>query len=84
MAYFSIIKQHEAMTPQEINNLRNENGTFSASNDSAGWYAVSREGINMISFYEGKFSFSQKGDVNRLYTEKGFAKKITQLLNRGC
>lgn len=72
------------MTIQEINNERNERGVFSTGNDVAGWFAVSREGINMITFYEGKFTFTLKDDVNRFYkSEKSFAKRITQLLNRG-
>ncbi len=71
------------MTAQEINNERNAKGIFSIGNDVAGWYAISRDGINMITFYEGKFTFTLSGDVNRFYTEKGFAKRITQLLNRG-
>lgn len=71
------------MTTQEINNARNERGIFSIANDIAGWYAISRDGINMITFVEGKFTFSAKDDVIKQYTEKGFAKRITQLLNRG-
>jgi hypothetical protein len=71
------------MTTQEINNERNLCGVFSTGNSAAGWYAISRDGINMITFYEGKFSFSLRGDVNKFYTEKAFAKKITELLNKG-
>jgi len=71
------------MTIQEINNKRNANGVFSTGNDIAGWYAISRDGVNMITYYEGKFDFTIKGDVNRFYTEEGFAKRVTQLLNRG-
>tara|TARA_R110000803_G_scaffold145933_3_gene211745 strand:+ start:27616 stop:27834 length:219 start_codon:yes stop_codon:yes gene_type:complete len=71
------------MTIQEINNERNERGIFSTGNDVAGWFAVSRDGINMITFYEGKFTFSVKDDINKFYTENGFTKRITQLLNRG-
>ena len=71
------------MNTQEINSQRNARGIFSASNESAGWYAVSGDGINMITFIEGKFTFTMKGDVNKFYKEKGFAKRITQLLNRG-
>jgi hypothetical protein len=63
------------MTTQEINKARNERGIFSASNESAGWYAISRDGINMINYANGE---------SKRYTEKGFAKRITQLLNRGC
>jgi len=71
------------MTTQEINKARNERGIFSASNEAAGWYAISRDSVNMITFYQGKFTFSKNDDINRFYTEKGFAKRITQLLNRG-
>lgn len=39
--------------------------------------------INMITFYEGKFTFTLSGDLNKFYTEKGFAQKITKLLNGG-
>lgn len=69
------------MTTQEINKERNVNGVFSTGNNVAGWFAISRDGINMITFYEGKFTFTLSGDVNKFYTEKGFAKKITKLLN---
>lgn len=71
------------MTTQEINNKRNQNGVFSIGNDVSGWFAISRDGINMITFLQGKFTFTEKDDVNRFYTEKGFSKRITQLLNRG-
>ena len=71
------------MTTQEINKERNANGVFSTGNDVAGWYAISRDGINMITFYQGKFTFSLKDDVNKFYSEKGFAQKITKLLNGG-
>jgi hypothetical protein len=64
----------QTMTTQEINKARNEKGVFSASNETAGWYAISRDGINMITFEDG---------ASKRYTEKGFAKRITQLLNRG-
>ena len=71
------------MNTQELNSQRNARGIFSASNESAGWYAVSGDGINMITFIEGKFTFTMKGDVNKFYTEKGFAKRISQLIKRG-
>lgn len=69
------------MTTQEINKERNVKGVFSIANDVAGWFAISKDGINMITFYEGKFTFTLSGDVNKFYTEKGFAQKITKLLN---
>ena len=62
------------MTTQDINKARNEKGSFSASNEVAGWCAISRDGINMITFPNGE---------SKRYTQKGFAKRITQLLNRG-
>lgn len=71
------------MTTQEINKERNAKGVFITGNDVAGWFAISRDGINMITFYEGKFTFSAKTDVNKFYTLEGFAKKITNLLNGG-
>jgi len=71
------------MTTQEINKERNANGVFSTSNDASGWFAISRDGINMITFYQGKFTFTLKDDVNKFYSEKGFAQKITKLLNGG-
>jgi len=76
-------QKQKAMTTQEINKERNEKGIFTTCNSTAGWYAISRDGIHMITFYEGHYTFSAKEDVNRFYTEKGFAKRITQLLNRG-
>lgn len=71
------------MTTQQINNERNQKGVFTTSNDVAGWCAISRDGVNMITFYQGKFTFSANEDIHKFYTEKGFAKRITQLLNRG-
>ena len=71
------------MTTQEINKERNERGIFSTGNDCAGWYAISRDNRYIITFYEGKYTFSAQYDVIREYTEKGFAKRITQLQNRG-
>jgi hypothetical protein len=71
------------MTIQEINQNRNSNNVFSMSNDICGWYAISRDGINMITFYEGKWEFTKTDNVSKFYTEIGFAKIITQLLNKG-
>ena len=71
------------MTLQDINSERNSKGVYSTGNDACGWFAISRDGINMITFYEGKFNFTAKSDVNKVYTEKGFANRVTQLLNRG-
>ena len=62
------------MSVQDINKARNEKGIFSASNEVSGWSAISRDGFNMITYSNG---------VSKFYKEKGFAKRITQLLNRG-
>jgi hypothetical protein len=80
---FVSTKTVKDMTTQEINKERNANGVFSTGNAAAGWFAISRDGINMITFYEGKFTFTVNGDVNKFYTEKVFAQKITKLLNGG-
>jgi hypothetical protein len=69
------------MTTKDINKARNANGVFAAGNEAAGWFAVSRDGVNMITFYQGKWTSAIKGDVIRFYTEQVFAKKITKLLN---
>ena len=71
------------MTVKEINNERNARGIFSTGNDVAGWFAISRDGINMITYYQDKWTFTLKDDVIRFYTERGFAQKITKLLNGG-
>jgi len=62
------------MTTTEINAYRNERGIFTASNESAQWYAISRDGIHMIQFRDGKIKF---------YSEQGFAKRLTKLINTG-
>lgn len=61
------------MTTIEINNIRNEKGIFQASNEVANWNALSRDGFHIITI-NGKM---------KKYTESGFAKRLTQLLNRG-
>jgi hypothetical protein len=71
------------MTIQQINNERNQKGIFTTSNDVSGWSAISRDGINMITFYQKKWTFTINDDVIKFYTEKGFAQKITKLLNGG-
>ena len=85
VGYFVILhnKQSKAMTTSEISKERNQKGVFATGSNLAGWYAISRDGINMITFHKGKFTFTLKDDVNRFYTELGFAKRISQLLKRG-
>lgn len=68
------------MTVQDINSQRNEKGVYSAANDTAGWEAVSRDGIHMITFHQGKWTFTVKGEVNKFYTPSGFARTVGQLI----
>jgi len=64
------------MKVKEILNTRNEKGIISLSNEAAGWYAISRDNIHMITFYNT--------DENKFYkNELSFAKKICTLLKRG-
>lgn len=69
------------MTTQEINKERNSNGVFSTGNEISGWYAISRDGLNMITFEQGKWNFTKNDDVIKFYTEIGFARAISKLLN---
>ena len=68
-------KKLSKMNTKEIKIAIKEKGMFSASNEVCGWYAISRDGINMIQFRDDKIKF---------YTEDGFAKKVISLLNKGC
>jgi hypothetical protein len=70
------------MTVQEINSERNSRGVFAIESNLGEWFAISKDGINMITFYEGKFTFTKSSIIDKLYTENDFAKKITQLLNK--
>jgi hypothetical protein len=75
----------ETMTTyQTVLNSKNQQGTIIMGNDSAKWYAISREGMHIITFYQGGFNFTEKKDVNKYYkNQKSFAKRVSQLLNRG-
>jgi len=53
------------------------------SNESCGWYAISRDGINMITFYKGKFTFSQNDDVTKFYKYKTWYSKVKKLIKTG-
>jgi hypothetical protein len=68
---------------QEIQSKIEKNGSYLAYNNAAGWEAISRDGIRMITYFEGAYTFTQKGDVIRFYTELGFARRVEQLANRG-
>ena len=68
------------MTTKEILNTRNEKGNeegiISVCNEAANWYAISRGGVHMITFYNT--------DENKFYkNENSFAKRVSQLLRRG-
>lgn len=68
---------------KQINKKRDKNGVFSVSNDVSGWYALSKDNIHMITFYEGKWTFAKNDDKRKFYTEKGFVKRLNELLKRG-
>ena len=76
------LTEFNLMTVSEINKKR-KNGIFSVGNSVSGWFAISRDGIHLIEYYKGKWTFSQKEDIMKFYTEKGFAKKVGILLNGG-
>lgn len=64
------------MTVQEILNTRNEKGIISLSNEASGWYAISRDNIHTITFYNT--------DEYKFYkNEISFAKRICTLLKKG-
>ena len=67
----------------EITKEIKEKGKFSASNELCGWCAISKEGINMITFFQGKFSFAKNDDKIKFYNEKAFAKKVSSLIIKG-
>ena len=64
------------MTTKEINSYRNERGIFSAGNEAAGWWALSRDGVHMITFFA-------KNEDRFYKNESSFAKRITGLMKRG-
>lgn len=69
-------------TSELLEKERTQNGILSVANE--GWYAISREGLHMITFYKGKYEFSRNDDVIRFYkTTKSFCGRVSQLLNRG-
>lgn len=53
-----------------------KNGKASYSNDVAGWFAISRDNLHMIEFYE-------KDEIKFYKNSKSWAKRVAQLLNRG-
>tara|TARA_R110002050_G_scaffold33700_1_gene85430 strand:+ start:331 stop:528 length:198 start_codon:yes stop_codon:yes gene_type:complete len=64
------------MTTQEILNTRNQKGIIALENQAANWYAISRDNIHMITFYNT--------DENKFYkNELSFAKRVAQLIKRG-
>jgi hypothetical protein len=74
--YLCVIKKkNKTMTIQELKSELSKNGLFSVGNEAAGWYAISKDGKNMITYYNT--------DTNKFYTEQGFIKRINQLVNRG-
>ena len=62
------------MNATEIYNEVKTKGVFTATNEAAGWYAISKDGYNMITFADGS---------NKFYTLGAFAKRLRQLINKG-
>jgi hypothetical protein len=63
------------MKSNKIDAQRDENGIYSAENELAGWYAISRDNVHMITYVNT--------DKIKFYTKKGFERRITQLCKRG-
>jgi len=63
------------MTTQEILNSKNSKGIITMSNENADWYAISKDGMNMITL-RGKNKFYK--------TQKSWATKISQMINKGA
>lgn len=64
------------MKVEMILSTRNKNGIISFANESANWYAISRDDSHVIQFYDT--------DETKFYkTEKSWAKRIVSLMNKG-
>lgn len=64
------------MTVEMILSARNKKGIISFSNESANWYAISRDNVHVIEFYEN--------DERKFYkNELSWAKRIVSLMNKG-
>ena len=76
MFYIWCIIKTNNMSSQDILNERDERGVVSLSNEVANWYAISRGGIHVITFYDS--------DTTKYYkTELSWAKRLVRLLNTG-
>lgn len=64
------------MTTKELLSKRNQNGVLSVENEAANWVAISRDGVNMITFYN-------TDDIKFYANETSWAKRIISLLKRG-
>ena len=63
------------MTANEILNQKNENGSITIENESAGWFAISRNGLHYIEFSNEEVKFYAN--------ENSWAKRIITLTRRG-
>ena len=60
----------------DILKTKNEKGVISFSNEVANWYAISRDNIHAIQFYET--------DEMKFYkNELAWAKRLVTLMNKG-
>lgn len=64
------------MTVETILNERNDKGILSFANESANWYAISRDGRHLIQFYNT--------DETKFYkSQESWAKRLVVLMNKG-
>ena len=62
------------ITLKDIKATKAKQKAFQICNEVVGWYAISRDGLNMINFPNGE---------NKFYTEAGFVRRLNKLLNTG-
>lgn len=63
------------MTISEILDRKNQNGSITIENESAGWFAISRKGLHYIEF--------ANEEVKYYANENSWAKRIITLLKQG-
>lgn len=64
------------MKISDILETRSERGIISLSNEAANWYAISRDNIHSIEFYE-------TDEIKFYKNELSWAKRLVTLMNKG-